>query len=101
MAKTVNPGSILVYIGHNPDNALGENIIKLPFLRAIRQAFPDARVSWMYGRGPSFFEDSLKPLAAGLIDEVLNDTSLGASAAELRDGVSIWSSTPNMPCTAH
>ncbi len=45
MAKTVNPGSILVYIGHNPDNALGENIIKLPFLRAIRQAFPDARVS--------------------------------------------------------
>ena len=45
MAKTVNPGNILVYIGHNPDNALGENIIKLPFLRAIRQAFPDARVS--------------------------------------------------------
>ena len=83
MAKTVNPGSILVYIGHNPDNALGENIIKLPFLRAIRQAFPDARVSWMYGRGPSFFEDSLKPLAEGLIDEVLNHTSLGASAAEL------------------
>ncbi len=83
MAKTVTPDSILVYIGHNPDNALGENIIKLPFLRAIRQAFPDARVSWMYGRGPSFFENSLKPLAAGLIDEVLNHTSLGASAAEL------------------
>ncbi len=83
MGETVNPDSILVYIGHNPDNAIGENIIKLPFLRAIREAFPDARVSWMYGRGPSFFEDSLKPLAEGLIDEVLTDTSLGASAAEL------------------
>ncbi len=44
MGETVNPNSILVYIGHNPDNALGENIIKLPFLRTL--ALPKEVEHW-------------------------------------------------------
>ena len=48
----------------------------LPGLTVLAMDFPHP------GRGPSFFEDSLKPLAAGLIDEVLyHRTAYRQSAA--------------------
>ena len=65
--------SILVYVGSNPDDAIGENILKLPFLRAIREAYPQARITWVSGFGPCFFEGALKPLVDGMIDECLTD----------------------------
>ncbi|RDD61992.1 lipopolysaccharide heptosyltransferase family protein [Ferruginivarius sediminum] len=57
--------------------------MKLPFLRALRAAFPEARVTWLAGKGPSAFAGPLAPLAEGLIDEVVDDAGIGRKAAEL------------------
>jgi hypothetical protein len=48
--------TILVYVGSNPDDAIGENILKLPFLRALRTSFPAARITWIAGVGPCNFK---------------------------------------------
>ncbi|MBF0333708.1 MAG: glycosyltransferase family 9 protein [Alphaproteobacteria bacterium] len=73
------PESILVYVGGNPDNAIGENVIKLPFLRAIREVWPKARLTWVPGVGPAWFQGALAPMTGGLIDEIVTDLELGAA----------------------
>ena len=68
---------ILVFIGPYADDAIGENYIKLPFLRALSDAFPGARITWIHGHGPVMFDGILEPVARGLIDEFLPDSVLG------------------------
>ncbi len=75
--------SILVYVGSNPDDAIGENILKLPFLRSIRDAFPQARITWIAGHGPSMFQGILEPLVDGYIDELITDFYIDGGPAEL------------------
>ncbi len=70
------PRSILVYISSHVDNALGENIIKLPFLRALKAAWPAARLTWVPGLGPAHYAGGLAPLVDGLIDELVTDLDL-------------------------
>ena len=55
MSEHFDPRDILLYIGHGSDIAIGENLIKVPFLRAVREAFPCARVSWVRDAGESQF----------------------------------------------
>lgn len=64
--------SILVYISSHVDNAIGENIMKLPMLRALRECFPGATISWIPGSGEPFFATILKPLVDGQIDEIIS-----------------------------
>ncbi|MCH9050828.1 MAG: glycosyltransferase family 9 protein [Proteobacteria bacterium] len=71
-----SPDSILVYVGSDADDAIGENVIKLPFLRALGDAFAGARITWIAGLGPAQFDGPLKPLAGGLIDEFITDLYL-------------------------
>lgn len=75
--------SILVYVGSNPDDAIGENILKLPFLRSIREAFPQARITWIAGYGPTMFQGILEPLVDGYIDELITDFFIDGAPAEL------------------
>lgn len=75
--------TILVYVGSNPDDAIGENILKLPFLRAIRDAYPHAQITWIAGIGPCFFEGVLKPLVDGLIDECVTEFFIDDTPREL------------------
>jgi ADP-heptose:LPS heptosyltransferase len=75
--------TILVYIGSNPDDAIGENILKLPFLRALRSAFPDARLTWIAGIGACQFQGILSQIVDGMIDECLTDFRIDDSAREL------------------
>ncbi len=70
---------ILVFVGPYADDAIGENFIKLPFLRALNRAFPSARITWVHGHSANMFADILEPVARGLIDEFLPDTALGDS----------------------
>ena len=79
MSEDFDPRDILLYIGHGSDNAIGENLIKVPFMRAVREAFPCARVSWVHGSGESQFQSILKPLSGDLIDEILPDDTLEVS----------------------
>jgi ADP-heptose:LPS heptosyltransferase len=68
--------SILVYCGSAADDAIGENILKLPLLRAIREAYPSAHLTWISGYGPCYFQGILKPLIEGMIDECLTDVRI-------------------------
>ena len=67
------PRSILVYVGND---LLGDGLIKLPFLRALRSAFPKASITWLAGRGKTVFASTLSPLVAGLINEVIEEAGI-------------------------
>ena len=62
------PDSVLVYVG---GDLVGDAVMKLPFVRALRRAWPAARVTWCAGKHNSAFARELGPLVAGLIDEVI------------------------------
>ncbi|MCH8092090.1 MAG: hypothetical protein IIC57_07065, partial [Proteobacteria bacterium] len=76
MKGDLSPDTILVYVGSNRDDAIGENVIKLPLLRALGDAFTGARITWIAGLGPAQFDGILKPLAGGMIDEFITDLHL-------------------------
>ncbi|EME68944.1 ADP-heptose:LPS heptosyltransferase [Paramagnetospirillum caucaseum] len=75
-------GSVLVYVGLD---AVGDGLIKLPFVRALRAAFPAARITWLAGKGHTVFADTLAPVVAGLIDEVIDEAEIGSRLPELLD----------------
>ncbi len=74
------PRDILIYVGVD---LMGDGLIKLPFLRALRAAFPRARMTWLAGKGKSAYAGRLKPLVAGLLDEVIEDAGIGSHWSEL------------------
>ena len=69
--------SILVYVTSDVDNALGENVLKLPLLLALGEAFPGARIAWVPGTsGALYLRESLAPLVGGRIDEFITDLAI-------------------------
>lgn len=81
-ATGVSPSisSILVYCGQD---LVGDGLIKLPFMRALRHAWPDAHITWMAGIGKSAFAGPLAELAAPLLDEVVEEAGIGRGWHEL------------------
>ncbi len=75
-----SPGTILVYVGLE---LVGDGLIKLPFVRALRSAYPQARITWLAGEGRSVYADVLRPLIDGLIDEVVDDAGIGIDTRDL------------------
>ncbi len=81
MAKhNPTPETILVYVGLD---LVGDALIKLPFVRALRHAYPRARITWLAGKGKSAYADLLRPLVEGLIDEVVDDAGIGIDTKHL------------------
>ncbi len=78
--------SILVYVTSDADNALGENVLKLPLLLALAEEFPDARITWVPGTSGEFYlRDRLAPLVGGRIAEFIADLEIPTEpAAALR-----------------
>jgi ADP-heptose:LPS heptosyltransferase len=72
--------SILIYVGLD---RMGDGLMKLPFVRAVRGAWPEARVTWLAGKGASVYAGRLAPLVQGLIDEVIQEAGVGLAAREL------------------
>jgi ADP-heptose:LPS heptosyltransferase len=71
--------SILVYVTSEADNALGENVLKLPLLLALKAAFPLARIAWVPGTSGAFYlANHLAPLVDGRIDEFITDVAIPA-----------------------
>ncbi|HUA78489.1 MAG TPA: glycosyltransferase family 9 protein [Acetobacteraceae bacterium] len=58
----------------------GDGVMKLPFVRALRRAWPRARIEWITA-GSSVFASTLAPLMPGLLDAVIEDTGIGVSWA--------------------
>ena len=71
---TQDPETILVYVGLD---LMGDGLMKLPFVRALRNAFPDARITWLAGKGRTVYAHELQPLVAPFIDEVIEDADIG------------------------
>jgi len=79
------PNSVLVYVGFD---RIGDGFLKLPFVRGLRAAFPDARITWLAGREDSVYAGVLVDLAHGLIDEIIENAGIGLSFGELFQGLS-------------
>jgi ADP-heptose:LPS heptosyltransferase len=71
---------ILVYSGLE---LLGDGVMKLPFVRALRQCFPAARITWLAGKGRTVYAGALAPLVGDCLDEVIEDAGIGSAAREL------------------
>jgi ADP-heptose:LPS heptosyltransferase len=71
---------LLVYSGLE---LIGDGVMKLPFLGALRQRWPEARITWLAGKGRTVYAHELAPLAAPLLDEIIEDAGIGSRAAEL------------------
>lgn len=81
MSRAVEtPGSVLIYVGWD---FVGDGLMRLPFLRALRNAFPDAEITWLAGRGTSVYAHTLAPLVAGLVDKVVEEANVGRRWMEL------------------
>ncbi|MBL8655074.1 MAG: glycosyltransferase family 9 protein [Alphaproteobacteria bacterium] len=72
--------SILIYVGLD---LVGDGLLKLPFARRLRANWPEARIVWCAGKGPSVYATTLKPLVDGLIDETIENAGFGSSWGDL------------------
>jgi ADP-heptose:LPS heptosyltransferase len=72
--------SILVYTGME---LLGDVLMKIPFIRSIRMAFPEARITWMTGHGPTSLKSSLHSLVNHDLTEIIETTHLGYNWKQL------------------
>lgn len=80
MLAAFAPATICVYVGLD---LTGDGLMKLPFLRALRAAYPQAKITWLAGKGPTVFARELAGLATGLIDEVIENAGIGSRGGEL------------------
>jgi ADP-heptose:LPS heptosyltransferase len=71
---------LLVYSGLE---LLGDGVMKLPFLRALRQRWPEAHITWLAGKGKTVYADTLNPLVRPLLDEIIEEAGIGSRASEL------------------
>jgi ADP-heptose:LPS heptosyltransferase len=71
---------ILVYSGLE---LLGDGVMKLPFVRALRRTWPEARITWLAGKGKTVYAGTLAPLVRDCLDEIIEEAGIGSSAREL------------------
>jgi len=62
---------------------IGDGLIKLPFIAALRRAYPQAQIVWCAAKGETVYTSPLKAVVEGLIDEVLTEGVLGAGLFDL------------------
>lgn len=75
-----SPKTVLVYVGMD---LMGDGLLKMPFVRALRRAFPDAKITWLAGKGKTSYAHRLRHLVTDLIDEVIEDAAIGSHFREL------------------
>jgi ADP-heptose:LPS heptosyltransferase len=64
------PESLLVFV--DGAHAIGDAVMKLPFLAALKQAMPTARLTLLSARAGNIYSTALKDLAEAVIDECLS-----------------------------
>lgn len=60
--------SILVYVG---GELVGDGLIKLPFIYALRKGYPQAKITWCHGEFDSVYRTTLAPLVTSQIDTIV------------------------------
>jgi ADP-heptose:LPS heptosyltransferase len=71
------PDSVAVF---SYEEIIGDGLYKLPFVRALRAAWPSARITWITTRR-TVYASKLQPVMDGLIDEFRQDSGIGESPA--------------------
>jgi ADP-heptose:LPS heptosyltransferase len=71
---------VLVYSGLE---LLGDGVMKLPFVRALRERWPEAHITWLAGKGPTVYARSLAPLVQGAVNAIVENAGIGSQLAEL------------------
>lgn len=72
------PATILVHMNREPVDAFGEVFMRLPFLRALREWAPKARITIIPGfGGMPLWETHMGPLTRGLVNEIIHDALPG------------------------
>lgn len=74
------PKTIAVYVG---GDLIGDALMKLPFVRALKGAWPDAHVTWLAGIHKTAFAHELAPLVTGLIDEVIEEAGFETAKGKI------------------
>ena len=64
------------------EEIIGDGLYKLPFVRALRAAYPSARITWITTRR-TVYAGRLQPIMQGLIDEFRQDSGIGTSLGRL------------------
>jgi len=67
--------SILVYSG---GEAIGDALYKIKFIQNLRNYFPKCEITWLAGQGDTEYSKSLKPIIKNMLDEIIDDKSIGA-----------------------
>jgi ADP-heptose:LPS heptosyltransferase len=62
---TVNKIGVIVGL-----DLIGDALIKLPFLRALRAAWPQAQIHWITAQGPTAYNGPLREVTQHLIDAI-------------------------------
>lgn len=75
-----NPETIIVYVG---GDLIGDALMKLPFVRALKGAWPDAHVTWLAGVHKTAFAHELAPLVSGLIDEIIEEAGFETAKGKI------------------
>ncbi|NQU56954.1 MAG: glycosyltransferase family 9 protein [Rhodospirillales bacterium] len=78
--NTPKPESVLVYVGLD---RVGDSLLKLPFVRGLRKAFPNAHITWVAGKETSVYASIMAPVVDGLLDEVIEYAGIGLHPSEL------------------
>lgn len=78
--NTDKPETVLVYVGLD---RVGDSLLKLPFVRGLRKAFPEAHITWLAGKETSVYASFMAPVVEGLLDEVIEYGGIGLHPSEL------------------
>lgn len=81
MQKTASDiESVLVYVGLD---RLGDGLLKLPFVHGLKDAFPNAKITWFAGKETTVYARALAPLAESYLDEIIEYGGVGVEPKEL------------------
>lgn len=69
-----SPETVAIY---SCGEVIGDGLYKLAFVEECRRRFPDAKITWIAGLGPSAYAGVLKPLVAYWLDEVIENPGIG------------------------
>lgn len=71
--KTLHPNKIKTIGVFVEKDLIGESLLKLPFLQALRKAFPETHITWIVGIGSSPYASVLKPLVKDFLNQVIEN----------------------------
>ena len=72
------PQKILIYVVLD---LLGDALLKFPFLKHLKDIFPQSEIVWKSGKGYSIFKRGLKPLTEKIIHSV-DEREFGSSVLD-------------------